>query len=105
MSDIPVFILANFTIEDAGTYRTYEKGFFPILKKHGGEFLTYDDANTLLEGSEAPEGRLVLFKFPSEEAAKGWYSDPEYQTLSEHRRAGTTLKFLTIVHGLPARGQ
>ena len=32
MSDIPVFVLANFTIEDAGTYRNYEKGFFPILK-------------------------------------------------------------------------
>jgi uncharacterized protein (DUF1330 family) len=47
---------------------------------------------------------VVLFKFPSEEAARSWYSDPDYQALSEHRRAGTTLKFLTIVHGLPPRG-
>ncbi len=103
MPDVPVFMIANFTIEDADTYRNYEKGFFPILKKHGGEFLTYDDNNSNLEGSEPPPGRVVLFKFPSEEAARGWYDDPDYQSLSEHRRAGTTLKFLTIVHGLPAR--
>ena len=104
MPDVPVFVIANFTIQDPDTYRTYEKGFFPILKKHGGEFLTYDDKNSILEGDEPPPGRVVLFKFPSEEAAKNWYADPDYQALSEHRRAGTTMKFLTIVHGIPSRG-
>jgi uncharacterized protein (DUF1330 family) len=103
MSDAPAYVIANFTIEDADTYRKYEKGFFPILKKHGGEFFTYDDNNANLEGPEPPQGRVVLFKFPSEEAARNWYGDPDYQALSEHRRAGTTLKFLTIVHGLPPR--
>jgi uncharacterized protein (DUF1330 family) len=103
MSDAPAFMIANFTIEDADEYRKYEKGFFPILKKHGGEFLTYDDSNSILEGNEGPPGRVVLFKFPSEKAARSWYDDPDYQALSEHRRAGTTMKFLTIVHGLPPR--
>ena len=46
---------------------------------------------------------MVMFKFPSAEAATQWYNDPDYQALSEHRRAGTDLKFLTMVHGLPAR--
>jgi len=103
VADAPAFVIANFTVEDPEKYRVYEKGFFPILKKHGGEFLTYDDNNSILEGDERPEGRVVLFKFPSEKAAKAWYADPEYQALSEHRRAGTTMKFLTIVHGLPPR--
>ena len=40
MSNIPVYIVANFEIEDAGVYRVYEKGFFRILKRHGGEFFT-----------------------------------------------------------------
>ena len=103
MADAPAFMISNFTVEDPEKYRVYEKGFFPILKKHGGEFLTYDDNNSILEGDERPEGRVVLFKFPSEKAAKAWYADPEYQALSEHRRAGTTMKFLTIVHGLSPR--
>lgn len=103
MSDAPAFMVANFTIQDADTYRKYEKGFFPILKKHGGEFFTFDDSSETLEGPDAPPGRLVIFKFPSEAAAKAWYADPEYQAISEHRRAGTTMRFLTLVHGLPPR--
>ena len=50
MSDAPAFVVANFTIHDADEYRNYEKGFFPILKRHGGEFFTYDDSTIHLEG-------------------------------------------------------
>jgi uncharacterized protein (DUF1330 family) len=47
---------------------------------------------------------MVIFRFPSEQAARAWFDDPEYQELSEHRRAATRLGFLTLVHGLPPRG-
>ena len=104
MSDVPVYLIANLVVEDAERYRSYEKGFFPILKRHGGEFFTYDDKTVTLEGDSPPPGRLIIFSFPSEDAARKWYDDPEYQELSEHRRAGTTLRFLTLVHGLPPRG-
>lgn len=104
MTDAPVYMVVNLKeITDADTYRTYEKGFFPLLKKHGGEFVTFDDASETLEGEAALQGRMIIFKFPSEAAAKGWYNDPDYQALSEHRRAGTKLNFLTLVHGLPPR--
>jgi alpha-D-ribose 1-methylphosphonate 5-triphosphate synthase subunit PhnG len=32
------------------------------------------------------------------------YADDGYQALSEHRRAGTKLDFLTMVRGRPLRG-
>jgi len=48
----PVHFIAQLTIDDADRYRDYEKGFFPILKAHGGKFITYDDDVTLLEGKE-----------------------------------------------------
>lgn len=105
MSDLPVFMIVNLEeITDPDTYRTYEKGFFPMLQKHGGEFVTFDDKSETLEGSDDLAGRVIIFKFPSEAAAKAWYNDPDYQALSEHRRAGTKLKFLTLVHSLPPRG-
>jgi uncharacterized protein (DUF1330 family) len=44
-----------------------------------------------------------VFSFPSEDAARGWFADPKYQALSEHRRAGTKMEFLTMVHGMPPR--
>jgi len=103
MSDAPAYVVANFTVHDKDEYHKYEKGFFPILKKHGGEFFTFDDNTTTLEGPSPREGRFVMFKFPSEEAALAWYNDPDYQALSEFRRAGTDLQFLTLVHGLPPR--
>lgn len=103
MSDVAVYMIANLVVHDADEYRNYEKGFFPILKRFGGEFVTFDDSHENLEGDSALEGRVIIFKFPSEETAKQWYADAEYQALSEHRRAGTTLKSLTMVHGLPPR--
>ncbi|MEM7692763.1 MAG: DUF1330 domain-containing protein [Pseudomonadota bacterium] len=96
----PVYVVANFEVHDSDTYRVYEKGFFPILKRHEGEFFTFDDSPHNFEGGSPRAGRMVLFKFPSEEHAKAWYDDPDYQALSEHRRAGTTLHFLTMVHGI-----
>ena len=104
MSDVPVYMLANLVVADADRYRQYEKGFFPLLKRHGGEFVTFDDKTITLEGDAPPPGRLVIFSFPSEAAARAWYDDADYQALSEHRRAGTHLSFLTLVHGLPPRG-
>ena len=43
MEEVKVYLIANLQIHDADRYREYEKGFFPILKKHGGEFITFDD--------------------------------------------------------------
>lgn len=99
--DVAVYMIANLAIEDAGEYRKYEKGFFPILKRHGGEFVTFDDRHECLEGDAPLEGRVVIFRFPSARAARDWYDDEEYQALSRHRRAGAPLRSLTLVHGLP----
>jgi uncharacterized protein (DUF1330 family) len=103
MADTPVYMIANFQIEDGDRYREYEKGFFPILKEHGGSFVTYDDNTETFEGPSPRSGRIVVFSFPSEDAARGWFADPNYQALSEHRRAGTKMEFLTMVHGMPPR--
>ena len=104
MSEVGVYMIANLTVNDADEYRKYEKGFFPILKKIGGEFITFDDNHETLEGTDPLEGRVIIFKFPSEKAAKNWYNDAEYQALSEFRRSGTVLKALTLVKELAPRG-
>ena len=103
MPEIPVYMIANLVVSDADEYRRYEKGFFPILKRFNGEFVTFDDHHENLEGKYPLQGRVIIFKFPSEQVAKKWYKDEEYQALSEFRRAGTTLRSLTMVHGLPSR--
>ena len=103
MSDEKVYMLANLKINDKETYHIYEKGFFPILKKYGGEFVTYDDSVETFEGSAPLEGRAVIFSFPSPEKAREWFNDPDYQKLAIHRRAAAELKNLSMIKSLPAR--
>lgn len=103
MSEVSVYMVVNLIIEDADEYRKYEKGFFALLKRYEGTFVTYDDNFEHLEGDSPREGRMIIFSFPSEKLAKQWYADADYQAISEFRRAGTRMKFLTMVHGLPPR--
>ena len=102
MEKFETYVIANLEVLDAEEYRKYEKGFFPLLKKHGGEFITYDDNIVNVEGEKPMEGRVILFSFPTAKHAEEWYSDPEYQDLSEHRRASVTTT-LTRISGLPPR--
>lgn len=103
MSDeTPVHFIAHFSVTDADVYRTYEKGFFPVLKPYGATFVTYDDNVTVLEGERA-EGRTVIIRFPSEEALMEWWNSPEYRELAAIRHQGTNTHSVSIVHGIPPR--
>ncbi|MEJ6540396.1 MAG: DUF1330 domain-containing protein [Halioglobus sp.] len=42
-----------------------------------GEFITYDDKPVTLERDSPRERRMIIFKLPSEQAAKGWYADDD----------------------------
>ena len=98
MSDAaPVHFIAHFTVNNREEYRKYESGFFPILKSHGGRFITYDDSPLVLEG-ELADGRTVIIGFDSEEACLAWWNSPEYQELAKHRHAATTSHSIAIVH-------
>tara|TARA_B100000886_G_C20259272_1_gene422160 strand:+ start:250 stop:564 length:315 start_codon:yes stop_codon:yes gene_type:complete len=103
MSEQKAYIIANLVIHEKDKYRNYEKGFFPLLKKYGGEFVTYDNESEHFEGTSPIDGRLIIFTFPSPEAARDWYNDTEYQELAEHRRSSSILKNLTMVKSLPLR--
>jgi uncharacterized protein (DUF1330 family) len=103
MSEQKVFMIANLKINDKDTYQIYEKGFFPILKKYDGEFITYDDSVETFEGSSPLEGRAIIFSFPSPEKAREWFNDPEYQELAKNRRTAAELKNLSMIKNLPAR--
>tara|TARA_S200000501_G_scaffold110054_1_gene103364 strand:+ start:281 stop:595 length:315 start_codon:yes stop_codon:yes gene_type:complete len=103
MSEQKVFMIANLRINDKDTYQAYEKGFFPILKKYDGEFVTYDDSVETFEGSSPLEGRAIIFSFPSPEKARKWFNDPEYQELAKNRRTAAELKNLSMIKSLPAR--
>ena len=96
MKNFEIIAIANIEITDVDTYRKYEKGFFPILKKHNGSFITFDDSPEHKEGDTPLNGRVILFGFEAEDDANNWFNDPAYQELSEFRRAGTDTHSITF---------
>ena len=96
----PVYMIANLSITNHDEYAQYTNSFIPILESFGGNFVTYDDEPVTLEGQSPRKGRMVIFRFPSEHSANDWYRSEAYQAISEHRRSGSKLEFLTMVRGL-----
>ena len=103
MNDLPVYMIVHLQVTDADTYSIYVWGLFGVLGTCEWHFVTFDDDPVTFEGLAPRQGRMIIFQFPSEEKASDWFDDPEYQLLSENRRAGTKLEFLTMVRGLPPR--
>jgi len=101
MADKPYFILAALRIDDRERYAEYERGFGAVLHEYGGELLAFDDAPATIEGTP-PEGRLVILRFPGEDAARRWYDSDAYQALMQHRLEASETHFLALLRGMQA---
>lgn len=85
-----VYIVAQIDIRDRELYGKYEQGFPEVFARYQGELLVVSEEPVVVEG-EWPFTRTVLIRFPSAEAARGWYESPEYQAIAQHRfRAAKT---------------
>ncbi len=82
------YAMAFVEINDREQYGKYETGFLDALAPFDGEILVVDEAPTVLEG-EAPKGRIVVIRFPSEEKLDGWYNSDAYQAILPFRKAAS----------------
>lgn len=91
------YFVAGITIEDAVAYQEYVNRVDAVVRAFGGEYLAADDGPAALEGSWNP-GRMILIRFPGEDALRRWYYSAEYRDIMRHRlRAARTDALL--VHG------
>lgn len=95
---MPAYVLSMMTVHDPETYKRYTDVTPPIVKRHGGKFLTRGDTVTTAEGARFTE-RLVIIEFPDRAHAEAWYNDPEYQAASKFRRAGANNCRIVIQEG------
>lgn len=82
-----VYIIASYDITDPKGYEGYVPGVVPLLQKHGAEVLVADYEAEALEGHA--HGVNVVLRFPSEEAARKWYNDPDYGPVKQIRLNST----------------
>ena len=78
------YIIGHITVTDPEAYKEYIERDTPILENFGGRFVIRGGESEVVEG-ETYE-RHVVIEFPSYEAARTAYNDPEYQEVAEIRR-------------------
>jgi uncharacterized protein (DUF1330 family) len=97
------YVIVSYDLIDEKGYGDYVAGVMPLLQKYGAEVLVAGPP------SETPEGpartRHVVLRFPDEEAARGFYTDPGYVPVRQLRWNATQNGSLVIVNGFePPQG-
>ncbi|MBT3139490.1 DUF1330 domain-containing protein [Ruegeria litorea] len=95
---MPAYIVAMMSIHDADRYKQYTDKTPPLVKKHGGRFLTRGQDVSCFEGTSY-DGRLVILEFPDRAHVKAWFADPEYCEAKAHRQAASKMNLLMLQEG------
>ena len=88
------YIIGHIEVTDPEGYPEYVRRDTPILQSHGASFIVRGGRSETPEGT--PMGRHVVIEFPSYEAAKAAYDDPEYQEVAEIRRRCATSTIILV---------
>lgn len=98
------YAIGFYNITDASWRDEYREGTMALVEKHGGRFLVRPDCRwEVLEANPPRPAGMVIIEFPSMDAARSWYDDPEYVPLRALRQTGSTLD-LMLVESLPDIG-
>ena len=83
------YYILTHTITDLEKYRgEYIPQVLPFIAKYDGEIVVASFDAEALQGN--PETGIVVLRFPSEDAVRGFANDPEYQPVKELRLSVTT---------------
>ena len=95
---MPAYVVVDIDIHDPQTYERYKPLAAAAVAAHGGEYVARGGATTVLEGEWRPR-RLVILRFPSVEAARGWWEGEEYAEAKGLRQRAATSR-MVIVEGI-----
>jgi len=84
------YLLVTLTIRDPSWIADYSAAVPALVARHGGVYLVTADTIERFEGDDPAPDAIVLFTFPSLEAAKAFVADPDYQPWQARRLAGST---------------
>jgi uncharacterized protein (DUF1330 family) len=90
---VTVYAIAQLKFTDRSAYDRYRAGFLDVFARYAGTVLAADESPQLVEGDSDVQ-KVVLLSFPDEASFREWAESPEFQEISEYRRAGAQ----TVVH-------
>ena len=89
------YLVVSYDVSDPEGFEPYTAGVIPLLAKHGAEVLVADYETEPLEGSDG--ATTIVLKFESEEAARGFYDDPDYAPVRQIRLDNTSNGRMVLV--------
>jgi uncharacterized protein (DUF1330 family) len=93
------YYIGSYDIVDFDEFQKYPPLVMALLPKYGGEVLASDTAGYCVEGTLRTMNAIV--RFPSKEAALGFYNDPAYQEAKRIRQASTKNISMVLVDEFP----
>jgi uncharacterized protein (DUF1330 family) len=92
---MPAYIIVETDIHDAEQYERYKQASPGAIAAGGGRFLVRGGELAVLEGDWRPS-RLVLLEFDDLDAAKRFYSSPEYQEAKRLREGAANMNMVAV---------
>lgn len=84
----PTYFVIDVKITDLEGMKPYQAKVEETYTDFGGERVVAGGIPVTLEG-EAPQGRIVIVRFPSLEHAHAWHASPAYQSILGYRLASS----------------
>ena len=88
-------VVVEITVHDPDTYKEYMLLAPPSIAKYKGKYLVRGGTYEALEGDWNPQ-RFVVLEFPTAQAAKDWWSSPEYSKARKIRQGCATARMLLV---------
>lgn len=82
----PAYFVIDVRIHDPDGMKPYQARVVETFAAFGGERIVAGARAETLEGN-GPQGKIVIVRFPSLEAAHAWHESPAYQAIIAHRHA------------------
>ena len=90
-----VYAIAQLKFTDRDAYNRYQAAFMDVFLRYSGTLLAADEAPQVIEG-DWDRDKVVMMSFPDEQAFREWAESPDYQRISEDRRAGAETVVLLV---------
>lgn len=87
------YLLFRSEFPDKEAIRPYGRAVVPLAARFGGRFIALADAPEAVEGSPDTR-RIVILEFPSLEAARAFWTSPDYAEVKKLREGVGTVEAL-----------
>ena len=97
----PAYLLVQGKVTDLEGFKAYNAALPPIYAKFGGHYLTVTPAARVEVAEGEPRNESILIaRFPSKEAAWGFWKSAEYEA-AKKLREGKGRFYVTVLEGMP----